>query len=158
MVSESRTARARGLAFVIAVALLSSSLPLRAEPTETQKASARTFMDEGYARRAAGDNKGALESFRAAYALVKAPRTGVEVGRTLLDLGRWLEARDAFLEVVHMPAAPNEPKPALAARAEAQALIDDLAKRIPTLRIDAKNATSAVVVEIDGKESKVATN
>lgn len=142
----------------IVFSLLGSGSILHAapsEPTETQKASARAFMDEGYARRAAGDNKGALESFRAAYALVKAPRTGVEVGRTLLDLGRWLEARDAFLEVVKMPKPPNEPQPAIAARAEAQALADDLGQRIPTVRVETTNAPGAATVTIDGNDRSV---
>jgi hypothetical protein len=127
-----------------------------AQLTETQKASARALMDEGHARRAKGDHKGALESFRAAHALVHAARSGVEVGRSLLDLGRLVEAREAFLEVVAMPAPPNEPSPSAAARAEARAIAADLDQRIPTLTVTVTGATSAHIT-VDGREAKTDT-
>ena len=142
---------------LVALALHVSSMPtLHAEPSDTQKVSARALMDEGHARRAKGDHKGALESFRAAHALVGAPRSGVEVGRSLLDLGRLVEAREAFLAVTRLPKKSDEPPPTLAARAEALALTDDLEKRIPTLRVVVLGATGPVDLSIDGRESAVA--
>ncbi len=148
MVSESR-ARISLLCMALAFGQASIS---RAEPNETQKTAARRLMDEGLARRNKGDHKGALESFRAAHALVRAPRTAVEIGRTLIDLGRLVEARAALLDVDAIPQSPDEPEPSLRARAEAKAIADDLAKRIPTLRIDISGAASAVEVSVDERD------
>ncbi len=122
---------------VAIVALCALGLPRsgHAEPSTSEKAAARTLMDEGHARRAKGDHKGALESFRAAHAIMKLPRTGVEVGRSLKDLALLIEAEKMLREVMEMPVLPDEPPPSAAARAEAKVLADDVAKRIPTLRL-----------------------
>lgn len=146
---------ARAFAAVFALLLCTPSFA-SAQMTETQKVSARALMDEGHARRAKGDHKGALESFRAAHALVHAPRSGVEVGRSLLDLGRLVEAREAFLEVLAIPAPPNEAAPSLAARAEAKAIAADLDQRIPTLTVTVTGTLSARIT-VDGREAKSET-
>ena len=55
-----------------------------------------------------GENKAALVRFKAAYALVPSPITGLEVGKTQIDLGALVEAREQLVEVTKMP--PTKPE------------------------------------------------
>ncbi len=114
---------------------------------------ARTLFTEGRALRDKGDLAGALDRFRAAHALGRTPITGVELGRTLVLMGRLTEAREVLLEVSHIVVDPNESPARLTARKDASDLVESIRTRIPSLVItfpDLPPGTPTPAVIIDG--------
>jgi hypothetical protein len=129
--------RASNRTVVIAAVLVLGGLVPRlatAQTAEDRETARRTF-DEGKARRDAGDAAGALESFRAADAIMNAPTTKLAVARAYLTLGKLVEAREAALKVAQIPVAPNESQPFQDARVSAAHLAGELAGRIPSLEV-----------------------
>jgi hypothetical protein len=130
------------LVVVLALGVTSSS---RADPTPADVESAKASFSQGMNLRAQNDLQGALVRFRAAYALVPTPITGVEVGRTLVDLGHVLEGRALLLEVAQMPKKAGESDRAQEARDEASDLAEKAKARLATLTIDARLEPESVV-------------
>jgi hypothetical protein len=148
--SHARTGFVSFALFVAATALAQAG-----EPTAEDKDRARGLFFRGDELYQAGDYPGALEAFRAAHALVGAPTTGLELGRTLAALGRLLEARDVLLGVAGRPPASGDDNEVLArARAEAQALAAQIGERLPRLTLELRVSASAAAVArvtIDGQ-------
>lgn len=136
----------------LAVFCVLPSIALAQTPTAADKDTARSLMTQGNDLRAKGDLKGALSSFQAADAIMHVPSTGIEVAKTEAALGLLVEARDAALAVSRTAPQPNEPKPFVEARKQAQDLAADLEPRIPTLQITVKHVPpgSTPAVEVDG--------
>ena len=145
----SRRLRLGALAIVFSAALAQTAA---ADPTASEKETARGMMDEGHARRDAGDHAGALAQFQGADAIMHVPTTGLEVGREQIALGLLVEARDTLGRVTRTAPSPNEPDAFRAARRAADALDQELAGRIPSLRITETGvpADAGVVVTVDG--------
>ncbi|WP_394821691.1 hypothetical protein [Pendulispora albinea] len=122
-----------GLTIGVAIVLVSSAA--RAEPSSTDKETARTLMDQGIDRREHGDLEGALKSFRTADALMGVPTTGFEVAKTEALLGRLVTAHEIALKIVRSPANRDEPRPFIEARERARLLGGELEARIPTIVI-----------------------
>ncbi len=118
------------------------------EPSLADKESARDAFAAGMELREKGDKPGALAKFRAAYALVRSPITTLEVGRSYMELGQLIEAREKFLEVGNLPAKTTESKEAKAARVEAEKLADDVGARIPSVLIHVTGAPTGVTPTI----------
>jgi hypothetical protein len=116
--------------------------------TKTEIDMARNLMDEGDAKLERGDFRGALRSYRAAHTIMNVPTTGIDVARMEAKLGRLVEARKVALEVVRMPTKPQEPKPFVEARSDAQLLADALETRIPRLMVELKGAAASAQVEV----------
>jgi hypothetical protein len=91
------------------------------------------------------DHPGALVKFRAAYALVPTPITGLEVGRELIATGKILEGRALLLEVSRMPKKPGESDRAQQSRDEAADLAEKSRAKLATLTVE----TDATDVSID---------
>ncbi len=130
-----------------------SAVPAFSAPTAADMETARTLFTEGKALRDKGDLPGALDRFRAAHALGRTPITGVELGRTLVLMGRLTEAREVLLEVSHIVVDPNESPARLAARKDASDLVESIRPRIPSLVItfsDLPPGTPTPAVIIDG--------
>jgi len=143
----------RGL--VVALALASSvvgRVALAADPTAQEKETARAMMDEGHARRDTGDHKAALAQFEGADALMHVPTTGLEVAREQVSLGLLAEARDTLNRILRKPLPDDAPEAFRVARSSAKALDDDLAKRVPALRIAISGVSSSepIQVTVDG--------
>jgi hypothetical protein len=139
----------------VGLALLASVVPRTAqsaEPTAEEKETARGMMDEGHARRAAGNHVGALEQFRGADAIMHVPTTGLEAAREQIALGQFVEARDTLLRVIRAPSNAQESEAFLMARKSAQALDDELSKRIAALNIAIRGAPvdASMQVTVDG--------
>jgi hypothetical protein len=107
----------------------------RADPSPTERETARALVRSGRAKRADGDLKGALADMRAAHAIMGIPPTGLELGKTLAQAGRLVEAHDTLVEVTHMPTGPREPPTYAKARHDAKTLADALAPRLATIRL-----------------------
>jgi len=130
---------ARRVASGLLACLAASAIALAAGPAAAQspedRESARRLFEEGKARRDRGDAAGALESFRAADALMDVPTTKLAVARAYAALGKLVEARDAAMAIAQIPAAPIEPTPFIDARTAAAQLATQLAARIPSIAI-----------------------
>jgi hypothetical protein len=142
-------ARVAVTAFFVALAAPLSPLVAGAQPAPSSGELARASVTAGIARREAHDHAGALRSFEAAYALDAAPTTGLEIAREQEALGLLVEARDTAVRVAGgaQGGAENDK-----ARAEATALAEKIAPRIPLFQITIKGAADGVPlqVQIDG--------
>src|SRR5262245_55861753 len=133
MASERRTGRV-GVALLLACSLLAR--PSLGAPTAAEKETARSLMKSARAKRKSGDLHGALKDFTAARAIMPVTTTGLEMGKTQLELGLLVEARDTLLEVARSPEERGEPKPITEARTAASELAKEILPRIPSARIE----------------------
>jgi hypothetical protein len=117
-----------------------------ADPSPADVESAKMAFTQGMEMREHNDLSGALARFRAAYALVPTPITGLEVGRTLVDTGHVLEGRALLLEVAAMPKKPAESEKAQQSRDEAAELAAKAKDKLASLTIDTKLEADSIVV------------
>ena len=146
-----RVGRLRSLLLLLVLCLLSSSaFAQNAADRET----ARNLMDVGRAKYEAKDYASALEAFSAADKIMGVSSTGLWVGKTLVELGRLVEARDKLIAVTQLPVASSESDILTEAREEAGALQQGVAERIPTLEIELQGLQPGDQrkVWIDGRE------
>ena len=124
------------------------------EPTLEEKETARSLFREGDELYRGGDYAEALERFAAADEIMGLPTTKLERGRTLMKLGRLIEARDAFVQVGLLPLPPVEAEPQRLARQEAKALAEQLLGRIPKLIVEIRGVEddTPVSLSVDGKD------
>lgn len=106
-----------------------------AQPTMTDKETARELFREGQELREKGDHEAAVEKLSRAHALVGTPITAVELARTHVELKHFVQARELLLSVARIPASANESEQTRAARREAAEISDQLRPRIATLKI-----------------------
>jgi hypothetical protein len=132
---------------------VTTSTPARAEPSLSDRETARSLMDDGDAKRDKGDFKAALKSYEAADAIMHVPTTGLEVARAQAQLGLFLEARETLGRVMRLPPRPGEPPPFTAARKTAETMSAELGARIPSVTVVVTNgeAGQPVVIVIDGE-------
>jgi hypothetical protein len=95
------------------------------------------------------DLKGALESFKAADDIMHVPTTGFELARAQIAVGQLVEGRETLARVLRIPKAPSDPPPFERARSGASALYEEVGPRIPSLRMDVRNAPGEVTVTVD---------
>lgn len=124
--------------------------PVAAEPSPSERETARSFMAEGDRLRAQGDLRGALARYEAANSIMHVPTTGVDLARVQAQLGLLVEARGTALQVVHLPVAPGEPDVFTRAREQALALAEELEKRVPALVTQVQPRGAAYSLSIDG--------
>lgn len=130
-----RSVGPRLLALTLLAVLATTTSPARAEPSLSDRETARSLMDDGDAKRDKGDVKAALKSYEAADAIMHVPTTGLEVARTQAQLGLLLEARETLGRVLRTPPRPGEPAPFTAARRTAESLSSELGGRIPSVTL-----------------------
>ena len=109
--------------------------PAWADPSPGDVESAKVQFTQGLELRGKNDEAGALPHFKAAYALVPSPITGLELGRTQLALGKILEGRATLLEAAGMLKKPSESEKAGEAREEAAKLADEAKGRLASLQV-----------------------
>jgi hypothetical protein len=113
-------------------------------------AQARELFTQAMRQRQQGDVRGSLDKFTAAHALGGTPLTGLELGRTQLNLGSLVEARESFLAVARIPVGAQETRHSAEAREEAALLAEKTRARIPSLTVQVAGvqaATAAVVID-----------
>jgi hypothetical protein len=108
----------------------------RAEPSATDKETARALLDEGDKAMEALNFAAALKAYAAADGLMHVPTTGVRVALAQAELGKLVEAKDTCLAVTRLPAATSEPASFVAARTRCTELVVRLSTRIPSLVIE----------------------
>lgn len=120
-------------ALLASVSLLASVAS--AQPTASDKETARSLLLDGRAKMDAKDFAAALKAFQGAHAIMNVPTTGLALAKAQAALGQLVEARETALSVTRLPVEKNE-SPAFAdARGEAQTLAAALAPRIPGLTL-----------------------
>jgi hypothetical protein len=142
------------LLFALPATSFAQAPPAAAQPSQPSPAdleSARELFKEGREARQSGDLRRALERFKAAHAYGQTPVTGLELGRTHMQLGELVEAREVLLSVARMKVQSDEGEKSVAARTEASDLAEDVKKRVPTLAVKLSGAgPDAPQVTVDG--------
>ncbi len=101
------------------------------------KSAARKLGEEGIVLFEKKQYAEALDKFNLAEQIVPAPTLGLRAARCLVQLGRFVEASERYLEVTRIEMPRNQLTPAFR-KAQADALLEreDLLLLIPTLTID----------------------
>lgn len=121
-----------------------------APPTAAAKAEAQRLYVEGKALRDQGKTAEALDRFRRGHDLAPTPVTRLELARTLVAVGRLIEAHRLADAVAALPVTPTETGKGRKAREEAAALAGDLAARIPRVTLTVTPAGTDAAVTLDG--------
>jgi hypothetical protein len=124
------------LAMALALAVPSFATTAHAEPNAADRETARSLMAQAREQREKGDLAGALKNFQAADTIMRVPTTAYEVAKTQVALGLLIEARESLAAALRTAASPSDPAPFAAARKNAEALDDELTRRIPSLLIN----------------------
>jgi hypothetical protein len=153
------SSRAIALACVVGLSSIAFASPLYAqqpsEPSAADLESARELYKEGKELRSKGDLKGALEKFKAAHAYGGTPVTGLELGKTHMQLGDLVEAREIFLSVGRMRVQSDETEKSNAARTEAADLAEQLKGKIATVVVKVTGTKETAQVTVDGANAPV---
>jgi hypothetical protein len=123
--------------------------PVRAEPTEADRATARALALEGHAALKSKDYAAAVDRFARADALVHAPTLVVDWARALQGLGRYVEAHEKYELVLREGVDSSSPKSWLRALEEAKKELDSLKPRLGWVTVILKEPAEASV-RIDG--------
>ena len=126
-----------------------------AEPSATDKVTARDLMREGKELRAKNDHEGARKKFQGAYAVFPTPITGLALARELIALGQLVEARELLGEILRMPEKATETDEGRKARAEASTLQGETTPRIPVIEITIKGVAAGRSVELTVDDKSV---
>ena len=132
---------------------------LAAEPTASDRDTARTLVIDGRAKFAAKDYQGAYKAFKAAHEIMGVPTTGLDLAKAEEKLGLLVEARTTALDVTRMAPKPREPDAYTRARPAAAELAEKLAVRIPTLviAVNGPAAGTALDIKLDSLAIPVST-
>jgi len=118
------------------------------------KSTARKLGEEGIALFDKKQYAEALEKFNLAERILPAPTLGLRAARCLVQLGRFVEASERYLEVTRIELPTNQLTPAFR-KAQADAVVErqDLVPLIPTLTIDVRGPVGdGVSVFVDGEQ------
>jgi hypothetical protein len=131
--------------------------PSDAQPSAADLESARELYKDGKELRQKGDLRGALERFKAAHGYGQTPVTGLELGKTHLQLGELVEAREVLLGIARIKVASDETEKSAAARTEAAELAEQIRPRISTVvvKLSGVKPDATPQVAVDGANAPV---
>jgi len=122
-----------------------------ADSDSHQRTAARTLASEGTQAFERQDYEQALDLFDRALSLVQAPTLGLMRARTLVELGRWVEAVDTYATLPRGDEDPNNPA-FRQAMDEATQELNLLLPRLPRLRVTVRGLDGArAEVRVDGR-------
>ena len=127
---------------LVLLTILAQASPLPADPQA--KAQAQELLSQGSKLYHQGDLAGALEKFEAAYVAFPSPKLMFNIGQAKRDLGRPVEAVEAFQRF--LAEATNASPETMA---EARNSVAELRGRLGKIRIDCDTAGAQIAV--DGK-------
>ena len=81
-----------------------------AEPSASDRDTARALVIDGRAKLAAKDHEGAYKAFKAAHAIMGVPTTGLDLAKAEEALGLLVEARTTALDVTRMAPSRRSPR------------------------------------------------
>ncbi len=121
-----------------AAVLLTATLSVHAQAQQVDDATrsaARQLATEGSSAYQADDYAQAYDRFNRAHQLVHVPTVGIWAARSLVKLGRFVEASERYLEVERTPLAEGAPPEHVKAQKDATEERALLLPRIPSVRI-----------------------
>ena len=128
------------------------ALPAFGQSAEV-KAGARTAANQGLEAFKNGNYQEAVDRFRRANELIKAPTHTLFIARGYEKMGDLVAAREAYLEVDREELSPSAPKAFRTAQKEARDELAALEPRIPYLTIELRGPGAAEAkVSLDGDE------
>jgi len=137
------------LVFIVSSSI-STSWVASAEPTASERATARSLAQEGYAALTAKDYAVAEDRFRRADELVHAPTLVMDRARALVGLGRFGDAYAAYQAVIAEEVPAKAPAVWKKARKAAEQEIEAIKPRVAWLTIRV-TGPSEPHVELDGQ-------
>lgn len=147
--------RSRGLLGSCLITAMVCLLPhtsfAQTAPSAADLQSARAAFRQGMELRAAGKIAEALAPLRTAHELAHTPITALELGRTLVAAGRFVEGTEILLEAPRLPKAYDESAKGSAARVEAAKLAVESSAKIATVRVTLEGGSRETQVKIDGE-------
>jgi len=130
-----RSRRAWYALALIVSSSISTSWVARAEPSASERATARSLAQEGYAALTAKDYAAAEDRFRRADELVHAPTLVIDRARALVGLGRFGEAYAAFQAVIAEEVPAKAPAVWKRARKAAEQELEAIKPRVAWLTV-----------------------
>jgi hypothetical protein len=127
---------------IILLTFLTQAAPLTPDPQA--KAHAQELLGQGSKLYQQGDVTGALEKFEAAYVAFPSPKLMFNIGQADRDLGRPVEAIEAFQRFLAEATDASPEK-----MADARRFVAELQMKLGRLRIDCD--TAGAEVRVDGK-------
>jgi len=122
-----------------------------AEPSAADRATARSLAGEGYQALQDKDYATAADRFSRADALVHAPTLMIDWARSLVGLGKLVEAQERYEQIVREGVEPKAPKSWQRALSDAGAELSQLKPRLAWITISVSGGEGAHVT-IDGVE------
>jgi hypothetical protein len=145
----------RGWIAALSIAALSTgSVGAVAAPPEPSAASietARSLAKEGLERFKAGDHAKAVELLDQAYALYPAPTIALLRARSLIELGKLVEAAKSYEMAAGAELDANATQPMRVATVDAKRELGALLPKIPALSIGILGARTGIVVRLNGE-------
>ena len=139
-------------AAVMAAVLCWTPPTLAEEVTEAARSAARTLGYEGVAAFQKGDFQTAAQKLDLAFKVVKVPTIGLWSARSLVKIGKLVDAYNRYTEVITLPVTEGKVAAQEKAQAEAATEGTKLLGRIPTVLISFRGASeSEILLTIDGK-------
>jgi hypothetical protein len=127
--------------------------PLPDQPTQSARDAARAMAEKGYELYEAGQYEEAMVHFRRAEERFHASPHLLFIARSYVKLGKLVQGRDAYAEVIAEKLANYAPDAFRQAQADARRELGELRSRIPTIRLVVVGAEpESVRVTIDGAE------
>ena len=105
------------------------------EVDDATRSAARQLATDGSAAYQSEDFTQAYDRFNRAYQLVHLPTVGIWAARSLVKLGRFVEASERYLEVERSPLPADAPAEHLKAQRDASDERAQLLPRIPSVRV-----------------------
>src|SRR5262245_33776714 len=131
-----RLVRRACVALTLCCSLASLADVVQAQPSGSERETARALVGEGDRFFAAKDYANALARYSSAYRLVRAPTVGIEVAKAQAALGRLIEANTTLIDIINAPVQSNEPEVFKEARGTASDLSRRLSVRIPSVQVE----------------------
>jgi hypothetical protein len=142
----------KGLASAALLAACFSSAPALSQTVDdATRGAGRDLGYAGVEAYQAGNYALAAEKFEKSYRLLHAPSLGLWWARSLVKLGRWVEASERYLEVTRLEPVGGKPAVQKQAIVDAAAELSALKPKIPSVVISLEGAEPAdVAITIDG--------
>ncbi|MFT3767827.1 MAG: hypothetical protein QM820_20445 [Minicystis sp.] len=102
---------------------------------EQRRTKARALADKGRASFDSGQWQIAYDQFHEANEIFHAPPLALYMALSLSELGKLLEARDLYRQILAEPLPKGAPAPFVAAHERARVQLDTLRPRIPSVRV-----------------------
>jgi hypothetical protein len=143
-----RSASSWGFALISVLMFSLLTATALAEPSESDKATARALLDRGDKALSEDNLDEALKAYQGADDIMRVPTTGIELGKLQMKMGKLLEATSTFLRVARYPKASGEPAVFTDSRKEANKFAGEIRGRIPSVVLELKGLKPGVSAEV----------